>query len=290
MSRKRRRRSPYSISIENAKNSGMEKWLYDFPGPGLVLFSSGLKSGGLLIWFERRRARVDLLFQSRRTKYGESSFESRLIDHGRTTAWSSLSLSLCGTVVETDGHMLAALVRRVTFNQVTLATLPPLRSLIESTRLKRRYREEFVSLPPSSTIEPTTIFFRNSFRESRRIYESVFFFFRVAYSIGVEDLFSNRFVLPLPSFPKNRNDENVCELCVQPVISSPRAPVLIRVIRRNEKSILRWKTSKQVARTKTKFLSHSRLSFERRVYIIFRLYKRSRVRIEYKNYRGGIGG
>lgn len=93
--------------------------------PGLVLFSSGLKSGGLLIWFERRRARVDLLFQSRRTKYGESSFESRLIDHGRTTAWSRTSLSLSGTVVETDGHMLAALVRRVTFNQVTLATLPP---------------------------------------------------------------------------------------------------------------------------------------------------------------------
>lgn len=31
------------------------------------------------------------------------------------------SLSLSGTV-ETDGHMLAALVRRVTFNQVTLAT------------------------------------------------------------------------------------------------------------------------------------------------------------------------
>lgn len=291
MSRKRRRRSPYSISIENAKNSGMEKWLYDFPGPGLVLFSSGLKSGGLLIWFERRRARVDLLFQSRRTKYGESSFESRLIDHGRTTAWSSLSLSLWNSSRNRRSYV--SRISTTSDFQSSYASNPspsPLRSLIESTRLKRRYREEFVSLPPSSTIEPTTIFFRNSFRESRRIYESVFFFFRVAYSIGVEDLFSNRFVLPLPSFPKNRNDENVCELCVQPVISSPRAPVLIRVIRRNEKSILRWKTSKQVARTKTKFLSHSRLSFERRVYIIFRLYKRSRVRIEYKNYRGGIGG
>lgn len=178
MSRKRRRRSPYSISIENAKNSGMEKWLYDFPGPGLVLFSSGLKSGGLLIWFERRRARVDLLFQSRRTKYGESSFESRLIDHGRTTAWSSLSLSLWNSSRNRRSYV--SRISTTSDFQSSYASNPspsPLRSLIESTRLKRRYREEFVSLPPSSTIEPTTIFFRNSFRESRRIYESVFFFF-----------------------------------------------------------------------------------------------------------------
>lgn len=173
----------------------------------------------------------------------------------------NLSLSLSGTVVETDGHMLAALVRRVTFNQVTLATLPP--PLIESTR---RYREEFVSLPPSSTIEPTHERNFLSWLVSRIAIEKNLWvrFFRVAYSIGVEDLFSNRFVLPPHPFERIETMKMFASR-VQLVISSPRAPVLIRVIRRNEKSILRWKTSKQVARTKTKFLSHSRLSFERRV-------------------------
>ena len=84
----------------------------------------------------------------------------------------SLSLSLSGTV-ETDGHMLAALVRRVTFNQVTLAT-PPFAHREHTSNVDIRIRVT----PPvhrfPSTIERAQCPFVTRFRfpRSGRIYES----------------------------------------------------------------------------------------------------------------------
>lgn len=144
-------------------------------------------------------------------------------------------LSLSGTVVETDGHMLAALVRRVTFNQVTLATLPPPHR--EHTSISRGIR---VSSPIEHDRANARAQFSFVTRFENRDREEFMspFFFRVAYSIGVEDLFSNRFVLPPHPFERIETMKMFASR-VQLVISSPRAPVLIRVIRRNEKSILR---------------------------------------------------
>lgn len=177
--------------------------------PGLVLFSSGLKSGGLLIWFERRRARVDLLFQSRRTKYGESSFESRLIDHGRTTAWSRTSLSLSLWNSSRNRRSYVSRISTTSDFQSSYASNPS-PPLIESTR---RYREEFVSLPPSSTIEPTHERNFLSWLVSRIAIEKnlwVRFFSSSVLDRG-GGLILESFRPSSPSFRKNRNDENVCE-------------------------------------------------------------------------------